>query len=114
MNADKQTEELFTAEETSHNENDDALPSDDNLEVEFGDPRLMGDLFDLFVDAALSQFNEDQLVDWVAGQLRIADQRVKEAQRIKAKAAKLRQSLEELRDILPESPSQNSNLTTHN
>jgi hypothetical protein len=89
------------------------IPNDDAIGVEFGDPRLMGDLFDLLVDAALSQLNEDQFVDWVAEQLRFADRRVTEAERIKAKAAKLRQNFGELRDLLLESNSQTSNPTTH-
>jgi hypothetical protein len=113
MTVDKETEKLLTAEETPPFGNEDTLPSDDNLEVEFGDPHLMGDLFDLFVDAALTQLNEDQFVDWVAGQLRSADQQVAEAERIKERAAKLRQNLGELRDLLPESHSQTANPTTH-
>ena len=45
--------------------------------------------------------------------VRFADRRVAEAEKLIEKAAKLRQSLDELRDLLPESPFQTSNSTTH-
>lgn len=38
MNVDKETENLFTNDEIPQPGNEDTLPSDENLDVEFGDP----------------------------------------------------------------------------
>jgi len=113
MSEEKQTNTSFTLDEIPQPGNEGIIPSDDVIEVEFNDPRLMGDLFDLVAETQRSHLNHDQIVDRVAKQLRFADRRLAAAEKLTEIAAELPQPPDELCNFSAELPFQTSNPTTY-
>jgi len=94
---------LSTTEETHISTIEDNNLNDDVIDVEFGDPRLIGDLFDNVVEHALNHMQRDEFVDWIANQLRFYETQVEAASRFIETADALRNKLDDVCRLIPES-----------
>lgn len=99
---------------TPHSCDEDAVPSDDTLDVDFGDPVLMGDESSAFAEEVGSYFTKQQFIDWMAVQRHALKERIEVAARLMQTAIRLRAELEAQYRFSPELPSQTPNHSTQN
>jgi hypothetical protein len=114
MTLDKDTKEIFTPKETLRSSAEDITPSDDAIDVEFGDPKLMGDEFDFMVEYALNHMSPEQLIDWMAEQIRAFSARMERVTRLMDTSATLQLKLDAQNQIITELCSQILSQSTHN
>ena len=114
MTTDKYHNTFFVTDEIPQSGNEDILPSDDNLDVQFGDPILMGDEFGAIAEEAGSYLTKQQFVDWMAAQGRNLRERMVAATRLMEAATTLQRVLGAQYRLFPELPSQTHNQSTKN
>lgn len=112
MNIDKDYNSTFDPDELHQPGDEDILPSDDDLAVQFGDPKLMGDEFLAMAEEALTCGTKRELTYWIAEQLRgFKVWKLTAARLIEASATRQRK-LEALRQAIVELTSQTHNNST--